>query len=238
MKKWLLGAAFGAALLSSPISAEANCYKGAFAGPYVGAAIGFGRHDGKQTSPADPDLHGDDGAFTAGGLVGYNLQCSHFVIGAEADINYLGSDVRTSWANPIYLTSSIDWFGTLRGRAGLTVRDDVLLYATAGLAYANRSHKLMDPNPPAGPAPFIQLDKDWDWGWTAGGGIEFLRHERWLFRAEALYVDLGKSHHYYQINGGCAGVCWDTADWRDSFWVGRIGVSLKLGHEEERVSLK
>ena len=38
----------------------------------------------------------------------------------------------------------MDWFGTLRGRAGVVVHDSWLLYGTAGLAYGEVDHTFGD----------------------------------------------------------------------------------------------
>ena len=71
-----------------------------------------------------------------------------------------------------------------------------------------------------------------------GGGVEFLRHERWLLRAEALYVDLGSEKQDYTITT-CIGVCTTSVDWKDSFWTARVGLSYKFGgHAEHHESMK
>ena len=76
-----------------------------------------------------------------GGYAGYNWQrcCSPFVFGVETDINFLntsptGFDIEPA-PETVSLKSKMDWFGTLRGRAGIVVHDSWLLYGTAGLAY-------------------------------------------------------------------------------------------------------
>ncbi len=98
------------------------------------------------------------------------------------------------------LESSIQWFGTLRGRAGYVVHDNLLLYATGGLAYAKVNHTLSDDcvgcgTPPGlNFGPFSQSNKHTKVGWTVGGGAELLHDSNWLLRAEALYVDLGSEN--------------------------------------------
>ena len=141
--------------------AAACCGTASFAGLYVGGAIGGGQHREKvtNTSPGAPaeglSFKDTDNNFTFGGYVGYNFQrcCSPLVFGIEADFNYLNSKPRASDVEPqivgfpvetTNLESKIDWFGTLRGRAGFVVHDHVLLYATAGLAYARVEHTLSD----------------------------------------------------------------------------------------------
>ncbi|MDQ0394328.1 outer membrane immunogenic protein [Labrys monachus] len=94
------------------------------------------------------------GSFTGGAQFGYNQQFGQFVVGIEADFNYLGQKTKyladdiTDIYEPIgdqnynyhlreYLTpeSKTEWFGTIRPRFGFTPVDRLLVYATGGLAY-------------------------------------------------------------------------------------------------------
>src|SRR5262249_39362747 len=100
-----------------------------------------------------------------GGQIGYNYQFSpDGVLGFEADIQGSGERGSSQFADPFVaplciagasapgvcapgptlplpgtvLTSyqaKIDWFGTFRGRLGWLVNDQLLVYATGGLAY-------------------------------------------------------------------------------------------------------
>jgi outer membrane immunogenic protein len=58
-----------------------------------------------------------------------------------------------------------------------------------------------------------------------------------MFRAEALFVDLGSETHEYTIDA-CPGGCTAIAKYDDEFWVGRLGVTYKFGAREEVVPLK
>ena len=228
--------------------AAACCGTASFAGLYVGGAIGGGQHREKvtNTSPGAPaeglTFKDTDNNFTFGGYVGYNFQrcCSPLVFGIEADFNYLNSKPRASDVEPqivgfpvetTNLESKIDWFGTLRGRAGFVVHDHVLLYATAGLAYARVEHTLSDdcvgcgdPINPQNLGTFLQSNSKTKVGWTIGGGGEMLHDEHWVLRAEALYVDLGSESHSYDGPG----IASSSADWDDQFWVARLGISYKF----------
>jgi outer membrane immunogenic protein len=99
-----------------------------------------------------------------GGQAGYNYQFSpNGVLGFEADIQGSGERASGQFADPFVfrlcnsvtpsgacngfvpipltgtvLTSyqaKIDWFGTVRGRLGILVGDQLLIYGTGGLAY-------------------------------------------------------------------------------------------------------
>jgi outer membrane immunogenic protein len=225
--------AFGAFLVLLCGGAQAQtCTGGPFDGPYIGANLGYGHSRASQSAPPaanEPEISGSDNAFTVGGQVGYNRQCGHVVLGVEADFNYVGFATSTSWPDPVlpvFLKDKVDWFGTVRGRVGVTVHNGALVYATGGLAYADTSHTLDTPA-----LPFHQTDHDFKTGWTVGGGIELVHDVRWLLRAEALYVDLGSNTHTYTFTG-CGGPCTARATWDDSFWVARLGLSYKFGVRE------
>jgi outer membrane immunogenic protein len=104
----------------------------------------------------------DDGGFTGGGQVGYNMQFGMFVTGIEADIQFVdlgdgrGGGIRTAntvggatdfGIAPVVGTSGgnvaffdrrqrMDFFGTVRGRLGIAF-DRALIYATGGLAWTS-----------------------------------------------------------------------------------------------------
>jgi opacity protein-like surface antigen len=82
-----------------------------------------------------------------GAQAGYNWQIGSLVTGPEADIQ--GSGIKGS-ANAVPTSSvgdpipvgtlissepKLSWFGAVRGRLGVTVTPDLLLYGTGGLAY-------------------------------------------------------------------------------------------------------
>ena len=175
-----------------------GCIGGLFAGPYIGANAGFGRVDTRQSSPGDPSATGDDTSFTGGGQVGYNWQCGHVVFGIESDINYVRFEANSTAISggiiPVNFKDEINWFGTVRGRLGVTVREHALVYATGGWAYADTSHAFSVPS-----FAFSQKDDDFKTGWVLGGGIELVHDVRWLLRAEALYVDLRDKRDDYTL---------------------------------------
>ena len=202
--------------------AAAPCCEAPFAGAYIGAAVGYARQRNRSHLPVTDRCTGltfsdNDSSFTFGGYVGYNWQrcCSPFVFGIETDFNWQDASPTAfdreppgagGFAETTSLESTINWFGTLRGRAGYVVHDHLLLYATGGLAYANVDHKFSDdcvgcgdPVPPSFPAdfgPFAQSNDKTKVGWTVGGGAELLHDTHWVLRAEALYVDLGERDTY------------------------------------------
>jgi outer membrane immunogenic protein len=155
-----------------------------------------------------------DGAI-AGGQIGYNWQSSNWVFGLEADLqwsdekgraNYLcaavavtaGACLPSLTALPPGVTGTalaydqhLQWFGTVRGRAGVSVTPQTLLYVTGGLAYG----EIKTTASIAGFAPAAVFatasNTDTRIGWTVGAGAEFMLNRNWSAKVEYLYMDLG-----------------------------------------------
>ncbi len=127
-----------------------------------------------------------------GGQAGYNWQRGTWLVGLEGD--FQGSDERSNGAictvagcppgSLLYNTSyRLDWFGTLRGRAGFLATPQFLLYATGGLAYGHLSAT----------EPTVPLSwGDTRAGWTVGAGGEVAIDSHWSIKLEYLYMDLGR----------------------------------------------
>jgi outer membrane immunogenic protein len=146
-----------------------------------------------------------------GGQIGYNWQMQSWLWGFEADIQGTGEKGTRNFlcttgvctpatsvpgilpiiipgpAVPVALTQKIDWFGTVRGRAGVLVTPKVLLYATGGLAYGE-----VNTSETVGVVPTAFSTNSTNVGWTVGAGIEGAIGGNWTARLEYLYVDLGK----------------------------------------------
>jgi len=218
----------------APVADSRSCDGGPFAGFYVGAAVGYGGQDVKatNTNPVSVDfgesVDFDDTGVSVSFYSGYNIQCDRLVVGYESDYNWMdvGADVGDCCN---FLKSDLQWYGTSRLRVGLVHGGNMLIYATGGMAYAKIDSKAGVDAALLGSSRFS--DEDWHFGWTAGGGIEFLRHDRWAIRAEAMYIDVGDKEYSY-VDAGCL-VCTGRVDWENEFWVARIGLTYKLGHREE-----
>jgi len=156
--------------------------------------------------------------------LGYNWQTSSsWLLGIETDFQWSGEKgSRALSADPIAFavsgegiaidsatnyTAKISWFGTLRGRLGF-VADRVLFYGTGGFAYGNV--KLSGANTTSVSVTdlvFLTGTTTTDFvtpfsasktktGWTLGAGVEGVSwwNDRWTWKAEYLYVDLGRLH--------------------------------------------
>jgi outer membrane immunogenic protein len=143
---------------------------------------------------------------TGGAQIGYNWQVGSLVTGLEADIQ--GSNIKgsvraipigefTGLPDPGSLFSSearLSWFGTVRGRLGVAVTPDLLLYGTGGLAYghvdASANTQLFNGDGSLF-AEFPASISTTKVGWTAGAGAEWMFARNWSAKLEYLYVDLG-----------------------------------------------
>ena len=152
--------------------------------------------------------------FSGGGQIGYNYQFtpgSGVVIGVEADAQYLdfGRNRNNAFINgavaPGFTVtdprglSSLDYFGTVRGRLGYAF-DRTLVYATGGFAYGS-----------GGGRDFGQVNgasDDFQTGYAVGGGVEFavtpnsflsflnfFNSSAVTFKIEGLYVNLDRGNH-------------------------------------------
>lgn len=221
------------------VVAGGGCSGGPFQGWYVGGHVGYGDHDMDVTNGAtvpgpDTFASGSDSGFTGGLLSGYNHQCGRLVVGIEGDINYFDSSAGGLDEDDASYAADINYFGTERLRIGFVHDNRVLFYGTAGLAYADIDYKFgVD-------CCLGSSRSNQEWGWTVGGGVEFLRDERWTLRAEALYVDLGDHREAYTITVGCGvgAVCTTDNKYENDFWVARLGLTYRFGRHEEAAPLK
>jgi outer membrane immunogenic protein len=180
-----------------------------WSGVYIGGNLGYSWGRSADTSSlGTPVLFSDtvsshmDGVV-GGGQIGVNFQTQNWVWGAEADFQGTGQKSNHAFtcptgvctppfgvvalfpgpALPVTTSEQLDWFGTVRGRAGFLVTPKVLLYATGGLAYGQvDSHSTL-----IGATTANNINP----GWTVGAGIEGAIAGHWTARLEYLYVDLG-----------------------------------------------
>src|SRR3954453_11855415 len=125
-------------------------------GFYIGGNVGYGWGRGNTSSTGGLGGFIDIAPWSndtnpkgvlGGAQIGYNWQAGSFVTGLEADIQ--GAGIKGSFKSPFFdldtnsvvpgefisANQKLSWFGTVRGRLGVTVTPDLLLYGTGGLAY-------------------------------------------------------------------------------------------------------
>ena len=183
-------------------------------GFYIGGNVGYSWGSAGSSETISRSLTGvplftnfarnDVNGVIGGGQFGYNWQITNWLVGLEAD--FQGSGERGS-SNIVCvgcaddgtnitsnLTTKLNWFGTVRGRAGVLATPTLLLYATGGLAYGEVNvGGSITGNTVAGVPTTVAIpgNSSTRAGWTAGAGVEGAIGGNWTARLEYLYMDLG-----------------------------------------------
>lgn len=141
---------------------------------------------------------GGSGGVVGGGQLGYNYQFSPWlVVGVETDFQgtSIGSNGASNWQGwgGGVDTARINWFGTVRGRAGITFpgMPGLLIYGTGGFAYGDVQRNFWWSN-----NSVVQT------GWTAGGGAEWMFLPNWSVKGEYLYTELSGNQQNFWWNPG------------------------------------
>jgi outer membrane immunogenic protein len=187
-------------------------------GCYVGVEGGgsWGRIRSTSNGTNNGVDNGTAGAFKvgsdiSGGLVGGTLGCNYqvnrWVFGIEGDGSWSGergsSFLVAPTFNPAFREDvSQSWIATIRGRVGFAVTPTVLLYGTAGGAFADLTIHEFNPTGAGGALTGATETHQFS-GWTAGGGIEWGFAPSWSAKLEYLYMDLGRQNFFATTATGC-----------------------------------
>jgi outer membrane immunogenic protein len=156
----------------------------------------------------------DSTSARLGGYAGYNWQFApSWVAGIEGDIAWGDSKksragIPGTWG-PGALPADIardgssvklGWDAAIRGRLGILVTPDILLFGTGGVAWQDVS---INANCAVGigvwcaPVPRNATLSEVKTGWTAGAGIEAKVMGNWLVRGEYRYADFGTTNYLF-----------------------------------------
>ncbi len=218
--------AIGSASAADMYRAEPGGYKdgpayvpaNTWTGFYIGVNGGYGwsagnsevavtLHDyGNRVATKTSSLDNSNAGF-GGGQIGYNWQHGNLVFGVEADLQ--GTDINGKGAAAVNIEdlliaanataqTSLDWFGTVRGRLGYAF-DRTLVYATGGFAFGGVKDRLSlsvdDHHLDNGGVVTGTAAKDTTrTGFVLGGGIEYALTPAWSLKGEYQYIDLGSSN--------------------------------------------
>ncbi len=214
-----------------------NSWAGMYVGIHAGAACPL-----VTTSNVTPFGGFDDGvgrSFSfdkcrplAGGTVGYNMEAGGFLLGFEADVSF--ADIRQATFDAVNANFSgvrLGWHGTLTGRLGIAV-DKALIYAKGGAAWARIANTAS--NVAAGvldPTDFSEVTGT-RWGWTIGGGIEFMIAPEISLKGEYLYMDFGTASST-NLDG-------DVFEHRNRIHTAKVGLNYRfnLGSQVSPVSAR
>jgi outer membrane immunogenic protein len=174
---------------AAPVSSWTGFYVGANGG-YAGGESALAIDAAALGGAGLGSLNLKSNGFFGGAQIGYNWQAGQFLWGFETDIQ--GSNINSSLGLGAFagggggglggsIGTTVDYFGTVRGRVGVMPWERTVVYATGGLAYGQTSTSYL-----------VDLGSHTKVGWTVGAGLEYMIAQNWSFKTEYLYVDLGK----------------------------------------------
>jgi outer membrane immunogenic protein len=215
-----------------------------FGGFYVGGQVGYAKYDHSWSDKdawagaVDDDLVGDrrnSKGGVAGGLGGgYNWQSGCTVFGVSVDYNWSSinaANIYTDGELPaptdtLTVSSKLQGFGTLQARTGIVV-DNLLLYVTGGLAFANFNREWTLFNDGNGLTEVFS-QRRWRWGGVVGVGTEWAINQNWSIKSEFLYMAFERDEVNFLSVIHNPGVN-QRFESQDSVWVSRIGVNYRFG---------
>jgi len=216
----------------APPPAPVYSWTGVYWGVNIGYSWGQAKNDVDVVGVPFSDSQDVNGVI-GGGQIGINWQVANWVFGLESDIQASGQkgnssasfiDPNTGDAFVVGANHKLNWFGTSRVRIGFLPTEQVLLYATGGVAYGQvqSSYGIADLN--TGDAASLDF-KSTRAGWTVGAGVEGLLGGGWSAKLEYLYVDLGKNTSAANFDG----VTVASFDSKFTDNIVRVGLNYKFG---------
>lgn len=214
-----------------PPVVAAYSWTGCYVGVEGGGSWGRARSTSNGTNNGVPNgsagvtkTSADLSGGLVGGTVGCNYQINQWVFGVEGDGSWSG-EKGSSFLFPPFNTSfresiSQSWMATIRGRVGFVVNSNVLLYGTAGGAFADLTINEANTAPVAPGATETHQYS----GWTAGAGVEWGFAQHWSAKAEYLYMDLGRQGYFATTATGCC--TFQSTRLTDNVF--RVGVNYKF----------
>ena len=196
-----------------------------FAGSYWGLQVGHGSLSSFTTGerqeegvpPTASNLNADfgDTGFTAGLVVGHNVQMGQFVLGGEVDAEFAQQEWNHE-RDPSGRDFSIEKVASASAsiRAGILLNDAALAYARVGItgSYFDIDFDNPSPNTPV-------TSENWRAGLRYGGGLEVPVDDNIALRFDYTFTDYGTLS--LQTPPGL-----ETYDTRESLF--RLGAILKL----------
>lgn len=232
---FLAAAMIGAAASSTNAMAGGNArhdWTGFYLGAYGGVGWGDADIDGTIYNDGGTPAHNPalleavnavaDFSFSdligAYGLqAGYNLQSDNLVFGIQADFGGLdlggsGDASGNAVINAVPVSYTVEdsfdtnWISTVRPKIGMLASDNLLVYATGGVALASIKFSHEYSAVSGGNATESFSGTNTQWGWVAGAGAEYAINDNLSFGAEYLYMDFGSISETNRVNSTLAPV--------------------------------
>lgn len=217
--------------------------------PYISEWTGFyvGIHGGggwghKEFDPAafvignpqlaftPPDLSPHGGVF--GFQFGHNWQWGPVVGGVEIDFS--GADIHEGQTvlfpvniNTFTADTKIDELASARFRLGYLIFPNWLLYGTAGIGWGHEELTTTAVSPIFGPLLAFRSFNN-EFGWVAGGGVEWKFADHWLLRGEWLHYDFARVNNIAVAPAGIFGAQVNLIETKATVDVARAALSYKF----------
>ncbi len=173
-------------------------WSGFYVGLHVGGQFGHSEDFDFGYNAIDHPFGYSESGVIAGGQAGYNFQWNWLVLGAEVDLGYMNLYGRTVDPASVrfdnsdtHASTDSDFYTTFRARIGVAL-NHWLIYATGGGIGVNYETRFVDDcsTRPCSPGTVDAHEQDFDWGYTVGGGFEYMFGCHWSIKAEYLYFSL------------------------------------------------
>jgi outer membrane immunogenic protein len=182
------------------------------------------------------NVNGQETGWGVGAQIGYNIQSGCTLFGFEADWTwtdtftqkYITDGDAGAALDTLTVNTRMNWYGTLRTKTGVVV-DNLLIYVTGGLAYANIGRHFTTVDTGVSQESFAAGRTNW--GWTVGVGTEYQFGGNWSLKSEALYASFGERERTFTsavaaVNGNNPT---KRFEFQDSMWIARIGLNYRFG---------
>jgi outer membrane immunogenic protein len=126
-------------------------------------------------------------------------------------------DAGEAFAVGTHVSGSVDWLASLRGRLGMVLDPNLLVYATGGIAWTRTQTEL-------GSSGAKRIDHVLTGG-VVGGGAEWKYNPNIALRLEGLYYIFDESHRYVADTGALR---FDRETWSATGGLKNIGV-IRVG---------
>jgi outer membrane immunogenic protein len=185
-------------------------------GFYIGGNLGAAWSNGNYTDSLfglNWTNGGNRASFIGGGQIGGNYQINNFVIGAEADFDWLannnnsGPGILLPNGTTLRVSANNRWVTTLAARFGVTF-DHALLYAKGGGGWVGAGNFAVT-NVGTG-AVVTASNSNTNSGWLVGGGLEYAFTQNWTVRAEYDFLGLSNNSVTVTVPTAAGGTFTDT----------------------------
>ncbi|MCW5714419.1 MAG: porin family protein [Bauldia sp.] len=201
-------------MISPPPAPVAN-----WTGPYVGGILGYLR------SPTlwEDDTFGDApqtlSGILAGVEAGYRFQTGNLVFGIEGDWAWTNAagEVDCGPVGAYTCATDFDWLATITGTAGFAIGPSLLVYAEAGIAFADQN--FMVTGPALDPMTGGQINR----GWVLGGGAVAQLGNGLYIKGEYNYINFGTDE--VEVTNG---MLTEDFDLTQNAHVFKLGIGLRF----------